>query len=740
MTFLVGANECERLRALRDLRILGTGPDPLLDHAVALTRTLLGTPTVLVSLVEEDHQWFKARCGLDVDSTWRDVAFCNYTILDDELLVVPDARLDPRFADNPLVTGAPHIRFYVGAPLSLDPGLRIGTLCAIDDKPRDLDSRERAAFLDLAALVVGQFRRHRDALAAQEQGRLLKRKEAVLAQAERLANVGGWEFDFATRELIWSDQMYRLYDLPVGRPPAVRVAHAAFLPEDMDRILALRNQAMAGGGGFELEVPFTSALGRQRRVQIAADCEFVDGRPARFYGILKDITEHHAAEQRLWSIANKDALTGLPNRSLFQTRLEEGLRTASASGTRLGLIIVDIDKFKEVNDSLGHDAGDALLRLVAERLRACVPQDSTVARLGGDEFGIIVPDLDDLDHAQMLAEFIIARLRAPAMHGDARLTCRASVGVAVHPDHDASPAELLKSADLALYAAKSAGRDGFVVYEPAMRARMQRRVAVLNQARDALAEDRILPYYQPKVALDTGRVMGFEALLRWRHPTDGLKRPATIAEAFEDPELAVEVGRRMLDRVVADMRGWLDRGVPFGTVALNVSAAEFSRSNFAERVLNRLAAAGIGADRLEVEVTETVFLGQGAEAVGLALQNLDAHRVAVSLDDFGTGYASLTHLKQFPVRWLKIDRSFIKDIEHDGNAAAIVHAVISLGQSLGIGLVAEGIETQGQLEFLRRRRCDLGQGYLIGKPMVGSRVPHFVEAAMPRDPRLGIAV
>jgi EAL domain-containing protein (putative c-di-GMP-specific phosphodiesterase class I) len=308
------------------------------------------------------------------------------------------------------------------------------------------------------------------------------------------------------------------------------------------------------------------------------------------------------------------------------------------------------------------------------------------------------------------------------------LDCRASLGASMFPAHGNASREVLKNADVALYAAKAAGRATLMMYNPELREDMQRRQAMVHLARNAIADDRVIPYYQPKLDLQSGTVDGFEALLRWRMPNGRIGQPASLEAAFENLEVAAALSDRMIDRVIADMRVWLDRGIAFKHVAVNASAAEFRRDNFAERVLDQLARAQIPTRCFQIEVTETVFLGRGAESIHRALALLDARGVKIALDDFGTGYASLRHLKQFPVDIIKIDRSFVRDMDVDPGDEAIVRAVINLGKSLGIHVVAEGIESDAQARHLMRLGCDFGQGFLFSKAVGANRVPAIIGA------------
>jgi diguanylate cyclase (GGDEF)-like protein/PAS domain S-box-containing protein len=439
--------------------------------------------------------------------------------------------------------------------------------------------------------------------------------------------------------------------------------------------------------------------------------------------IARDITHQKSAEDRVRWAANHDALTQLPNRTLFQRSLDRQLGEASDTGGRFTVLMMDLDNFKRTNDALGHDAGDALLIEFATRVRQALRADDIVARFGGDEFAVVLNNVGTEEEVEDAVASIAAALKAPCMFDGKLIDIRTSIGACSYPHQGTTRTELLKNADIALYVAKGAGRGVHKLFAPEMRAEMQNRMSMLSVAREALSQELIEPHYQPKYDLRTGELDGFEALLRWQHPTRGLQGPDTIAAAFEDATLAAEISDRMIDCVIRDMRGWQDKGVRFEHVAVNAAAAEFKRGDFAERVLERLHRAHLSPRCLQIEVTETVFLGRGAEHVEEALRLLASEGVQVALDDFGTGYASLSHLNHFPVGVIKIDRSFIKNLEASAHDAAIVRAVINLGRSLGIKIVAEGVETAAQAALLRRYRCHSGQGYLFGKAEAAATVP-----------------
>jgi diguanylate cyclase (GGDEF)-like protein/PAS domain S-box-containing protein len=447
--------------------------------------------------------------------------------------------------------------------------------------------------------------------------------------------------------------------------------------------------------------------------------------------VSRDITHQKQSEERVRWIANHDSLTGLPNRLLFQERLDHMVHPDEGE-SHFALLLLDIDEFKRVNDTLGHDAGDALLCAFAERLKEAGRKDDLVARLGGDEFAVILNGVGSEEEVTSAVEAAMRALRRPWVHAGMVLDCDASIGASIFPKDGHSRAELMKHADIALYVAKAAGRGNLKLFHARMRAEMQNRISMLALARDAIDKDWILPFYQPKVDLRTGEIAGFEALLRWRHPGKGVQSPDTIAAAFEDLTIAAGLSDRMIDKVIEDVRRWRGEGLDFRHVAINAAAAEFRSGDFAERLLERLANAGVPPSCLQLEVTETVFLGRGADCVERTLKLLSQAGITIALDDFGTGYASLSHLKQFPVDLLKIDRSFVHELGQHPDAAAIIRAVINLGHSLEIEIVAEGIETAAQEARLVAQGCDYGQGYLYSRAVPAAQVPAILVARTER--------
>lgn len=496
-------------------------------------------------------------------------------------------------------------------------------------------------------------------------------------------------------------------------------------PDDIEDVNRQIFQALQTGESFDVRVRlrvhdsyrWMRAQGHPRRDE--------SGNIVRWYGYTEDIHEHVLVEEQLRWNAEHDPLTSLPNRLLFNKRLELSLQSALQSLERVGILLLDIDHFKEVNDLLGHHAGDALLQRYAQQLQSILPSDATVSRLGGDEFAILFPRISDQSELARWGERVL-RLREPFVASGRSIECRASVGAAMFPEHGRLCSELLRHCDIALYAAKEGGRGRLLMFETSMQDAVQQRVAMVNRARTAVEDGNVIPYYQPKVSLTTGKLVGFEALLRWRDNSGRIHLPGTIHAAFEEHDVSNMLGRRMQQQVMADIALWRQLGLDFGSVAINAAPAEFRQPDFAQRLIAHMDEAGIAPEDIEVEITEGVFLGRGSDYAKEAIKILDEYGIRIVLDDFGTGFASLSHLRALPVDTLKIDRSFVAQITEAAGDAAIVSAIINLGRNLGIHVVAEGIETSEQAAVLRAHGCELAQGYYFGRPIPGDDIPDLI--------------
>ena len=435
--------------------------------------------------------------------------------------------------------------------------------------------------------------------------------------------------------------------------------------------------------------------------------------------VLVDVTARQRAEAAMRHIAHHDPLTGLPNRVLLMDRLAQGIATTRRSRTRLALLVIDLDGFKEVNDTLGHAAGDTLLRLMAERIRSVVRDTDTLARLGGDEFAVIQSGLPDERVATTLTARILDAFTRPFGVGDQEVRVGVSIGVALYPDDAINPSTLLQFADMALYRAKDGGRNRFCFYESGMNAAAMVRRRVGQELEHAAGRDQLSVLFQPLVALADGRVVGAEALLRWHHPGFGEMSPADFIPIAESTGLIRQVGLWVLDRACAEIAAWAGCGIDL-PVSVNVSVAQLRDARFAATVMAALQRHGVSPAALCLEITESLLVDPHLDGIGHMLEQLARHGVRIAIDDFGTGYSSLINLKRLPVHTIKIDRSFTRGIGRDPESEAIVEATVGLGRSLGKVVVAEGVETAEQHAFLERRRCDLGQGFLYSRPIAAA--------------------
>jgi diguanylate cyclase (GGDEF)-like protein/PAS domain S-box-containing protein len=434
-----------------------------------------------------------------------------------------------------------------------------------------------------------------------------------------------------------------------------------------------------------------------------------------FIGIVRDISERKHDQERLNLLAHYDTLTSLPNRVLFNDRLKQTTIAAARHDRVVTVMFIDLDRFKTINDTLGHDVGDLVIKAAAERIVGCLRAGDTVARLGGDEYAVILADMAQTQDAARVAQKIVDAFSEPLRVAEHELFVTVSIGVTLYPSDDTSVDNLLKNADTSMYRAKERGRNTYQFYTADMNAKAGERLALETHLRHALERGELLLHYQPQVDLQTGRIIGVEALVRWQRQT-GLVSPADFIPLAEETGLIVPIGEWVLRTACARGKAWHDAGFGFLRVSINVSARQFRQNDFSETVAKVLRETGFPPVSLELEMTESLLM-EHAEAMITRFEELHAMGVSLSIDDFGTGYSSLSYLKRFPIDTVKIDRSFVNDIITDPDQAAIASGIISLAQNLRLKVVAEGVETEEQAAFLRSRRCDAMQGYLFSRPV-----------------------
>jgi diguanylate cyclase (GGDEF)-like protein/PAS domain S-box-containing protein len=561
----------------------------------------------------------------------------------------------------------------------------------------------------------------------------LRRNEAALAEAQRIAHLGSWEYDFVTGEVRWSDEVFRIAGhAPRSFSPTAELMMAQVHPDDRELVRAALAASRDRGEPFDLDHRIARPDGEVRLVHQQAELvRDADGRPLRRVGIVQDVTERRALEAQLQHETLHDRLTGLPNRMLFADRLEQAIARAGREGRACAVLLLDLDHFKTINDSLGHAVGDQLLLAVTARLRAALRGGDTLARLGGDEFAMLVEEVSDLAEAMRSAEQLHAAFRAPIVLDRRELVATASIGVALRSSPGDTPEDLLRFADVALYRAKEAGRARTEAFYPGMSAQALERLDLEQDLRHAVERGELRVHYQPKVDLASGRVAGLEALARWQHPERGLIMPGAFISLAEETGLIVPIGRWVLAEACRQLVAWqlAHPALPAPRLAVNLSARQFQHPDLLADVAAVIAQSGIAPRQLMLEVTESVAMQQ-AEAGVAILEALRALGVGLAIDDFGTGHSSLAYLQRLPVQTLKIDRSFFAGGDRN---CAIVRAVTDLAHGLGLDVTAEGLETAEQVAWAREIGCDRGQGFYFSLPRPADGIEALWSAGLTFD-------
>ena len=708
--------EAARIAALDGYGICGSEPEPELDKIASLAARTLRTRYAAVSFIDADRQWLKARIGLSTGILKREEGLCQHVLTRTEALVVPDLSKDDRFSHMAIVRDHPRLRFYASMPLATVDGHVIGSLCVLDPVPREpLSIAERTTLRSLAMMVMEHLEQR---LKASRIHGITQFAEATSLGMIAIDAAGRIEFANRAACALLGYNASDMHNQPVELivPERYRGGHRAML----SKVLACGESKLDGkpveviaqrSDGTEVPVELTLSLWR-------------DERGTGVGAFIRDVTERRARDEKLLRWAHHDTLTGLANRRCLLDRINETL----ASERGASVILIDLDNFKEVNDSLGHGVGDMLLEAVAIRLAASVPEDFLAARLGGDEFAVFIPDRSDPLVVDSTAAEILSAFQRPFEISDQLFHIGLSIGAAIFPTHGRDAEELLASADFALACAKQEGRGTIRLFSQHMRSASVRRRSMQNELLQALKKRELVLHYQPQIELSTGRIIGAEALLRWNHPVSGLIGPGAFLSALETSSLTLPVGAFVLDEACRQIAAWDRIGLPPFKVGVNLFAAQVRSGTLATSVLETLDRHGVSPSRLELEITETIALHQ--DDIGLrSFHALREAGVSFAFDDFGTGYASLSTVRRFPIDTLKIDMSFVRDITHDAANAAITRAMIAMGGDLGLVTIAEGIETGEQEAILMRLGCKVGQGYRYSRPVPAEAIARLFDKA-----------
>ncbi|AMV73606.1 response receiver sensor diguanylate cyclase/phosphodiesterase, PAS domain-containing [Desulfuromonas sp. DDH964] len=568
----------------------------------------------------------------------------------------------------------------------------------------------------------------------------LRRNQERLLLSQQIAGLGYWEWDLQSDQLTLSPEAQIVFGFPAEEAVDYRSYLTRVHPEERQVVDLALKESLDGPQDFNLEHRILWPDGQVRHVhaqaRVVRDSE---GKAIRVNGTLHDVSDRLQTEARLVEnqahlnyLAYHDALTGLPNRLLFQDRFNHAIARSRRLSYQVAILFLDLDQFKKVNDSLGHEVGDQLLREVAGRLRGCAREADTLARLGGDEFVLLLEEVDGMNAASAAAKKIIKRLLPTFRVGGFELYTTASIGIALYPSNGTSVEELMKCADVAMYRAKERGRNNFQFYTPDMNARAQEMLLLESGLHQALERGELEIYYQPQLEMESGEFIGTEALLRWNHPTRGLLLPAEFLPLAEETGLILAMSDWVLHTACRQNRIWQEAGYPPMPVAINITPRMFQQALLLRMVSRALSASGLEARYLELEVTESMIM-DNVEAAIQTMTELSRMGISLAIDDFGTGYSSLSCLRRLPINKLKIDRIFVGDLTNNKNDAAIAASVIALAESMNFGVIAEGVENEGQRCFLQERGCRQAQGFFFARPLPVAQVEKLFRRPSPVD-------
>lgn len=728
----------KRTEVLKAFHILDSDQEPIFDRLTQFAQTVARTSMAAISLIDEDRQWFKSSIGLPVQQTDRVISFCTHTIKQDHPFIVEDATLDPLFRDNPLVIGPPYIHFYAGIPLITSDGYRIGSLAVMDQKPRRINQSRLSILQMLAEQVMTHIdlRRQRHDIA-----KILSERETVnrqlveqaehLREAQRIGKIGSWEMELPSRSILLSEETFRIFgvDFTSDLVPISKFMSSVHREDRRDLEIALEN-ALAGSLPLDLTHRIVRPKGEVCHVHQRGELKARSNGKTILAGTVQDVTNQVEAENRIRDLAFFDSLTGLPNRRFILDRIEKMVSMRQRMAYDAAVLFIDLDNFKSLNDTFGHDKGDLLLKEVAHRLQSCVRSYDNVGRFGGDEFVVLLERVGDnhvvdAAHAFQVAQKIIEAMSQSFNLDGLQHRTSPSIGIALIDGEILSKEELLKRADMAMYKAKAEGRNTIRFYSPELQSAVAERAELEAELRRAIDQKEFYLNYQPQINAD-GQMTGVEALLRWDSSKRGMVPTSQFIMLAEDLGLIMPIGAWVLEEACRQIAQWSN--VPFLknlSMSVNVSVRQFYHPDFVGQVIDALSRTGADPYRLKLEITESMLI-KDYEATRKKMMDLKATGIRFSLDDFGTGCSSLSHLKRLPIDQLKIDQSFVQHIVRDTNDATITRSIISLSRNLGLDVIAEGVETEDQRQFLINEGCVNFQGFLYHPALAASDIAAYL--------------
>ena len=722
-------DEPDRLLALAEYGLDEEEILPDLEPVVQIAARMLDMPMAAVNMIGSDHVFFAASVGIGACDMRRENSFCAHAITQNEVMVVLDATLDPRFHDNPLVTGQAGIRFYAGVPLRSPSGHALGALCVIDSRPRSIFSPHDGQRLkDLAQLASDKLELRRLENGRQNNGFRFE----DIARTSPMSIVC---FDTDQKITLWNaaaGATFGYADIEVlGRPlHELLPINDGPLAITIDSLLHTAPPTIRGS---VCEAVAVRRDGSTVPIEISP-FSWTEAGKKQFGALLSDITEQRRQEDLLHRMANFDALTGAANRSLLLRRITAEL----GAGAPVSVITLDLDHFKDINDTLGTSAGDQILSTIARRMQQCIRPIDTLARTDGDEFAILLPQVGDTLRSSEVAESLMATVATPIRVRGQKVQVSASCGIAVSPAHGQETEDLLSNAGLALHQARAEGRGRPFVFVRSLRVEATARRSTEAELRQAVEATEFELYYQPQVRARDGVIVGAEALLRWNHPQRGLLTPGEFLRALEGGPQACAVGDWVLDMACKQLAQWRANKAPALRIGVNLFSEQFHCRDLEERVARSIERHKLPPDALELEITERIILNSDSHTLR-SLERMRAMGVCIAFDDFGTGYASLSLLKDYPLTRIKVDQSFVRNMCTSRRDEATVAAAIGLAQVYDLEVIAEGVETREQLNKLIELSCDEVQGYLFGKPMPAAAFADSLRRQAAASPAAGPA-
>ena len=570
-----------------------------------------------------------------------------------------------------------------------------------------------------------------------EKGLALQKHQQRQRHAHKVARIGHWDYDLQTGEMFWSDEIFELLNLPRDKyPNNFEAFRASTYEDDFIRLQQMTLSAMKYGAPYSSEHRVKRNDGKEQYVALNGEFERdADDRVVRVHGIMQDITERYLNQEKIQHQAYHDALTGLPNRLLFHDRLEHAMRLRGRTSGKVAILFIDLDRFKPINDSLGHKVGDGYLQAIANNLSHCVRRSDTLARLGGDEFAVIIEDAVSEANVSQIAQKLIDAIARPVKVEEHDLFGAGSIGIALSHDDYGDRETLIRQADIAMYQAKELGGNQFCVYNDNMQMRVTDALSMERELRDAIDKEQLIVHYQPKVCVRSGRIKGMEALIRWEHPERGMIPPIDFIPLAEKTGLILPIGKWVLREACKQTVAWHRAGFDGLMISVNVSIRQFNDKHFYDDVVRTIEDSGIDPRSVDLEITESCTITNIERTIGI-LERLRQMGVKISLDDFGTGFSSLSFLHQLPLDALKVDRSFIRDIQSTGRNGELAKLIIGIASSLELNVVAEGVETETHLDFLRHNGCNEYQGYFLSPPVDADAFLNLLKQNRPNSPSL----